>query len=632
MICLNNVLKLPGQAPKKYHMAQNNCNRYSVLLACMLSMAAVNAEETTAETNTSSGYWEIGLRATDVDGSDHKYRQHINLDNGLWLSAFGWVFKPEEKSAFTPDRIEVSASDLGSEPYQNFRLGVRKYGSYRFSYERQKSDYFYSDLLIDPADENPNASNGGDFHHFDYDRVRDQLKFDVNLNDNAKFILDLNQYTKQGDSTTVFGVDREEFELEQPIDQKLVNYNIGFEYDWKKSAMTFNQRWRDFDNQAAVYLLNPSEGSHPSDPTRLDNYFLEQPYGYNSRETQVNFTMRPSDSWQFQANALYADLDMDLNSSEVALGTDYLGQLLQFNITGEGQSMRTIRQLFISAGYAFTDRIRLTASLREQDLDQNSAIDLDGVYSENQWHIETIINNNWTLTGGLSTEDRETSYDPDSLNSGLFANEDTQNEGYYLILGYRPKNGLSLTVSAENNVIDDPYTLSSPTDSQNFRLNAAYKWDSGFKFSSAYVWRKSENDVSGWEASSQQTNLKLTYAKDPLTLSLGTTFVDLERNIDQLVTAGFIQVLFPIYYQADADFWDGSISWKISPRTHFMSSYRHYDNSGSFVVKRNDARLGFNFDLQNNYSMGANYRNIDYQEDYESFDAEILEITFGGRW
>jgi predicted porin len=535
----------------------------------------------------------------------------------------------------------MAASDIGNEPYQNFRLGIRKYGNYRFSYERQKSAYFYSDLLIDPADEDPNASNGGDFHHFDYDRVRDQLKLDVNLNDHAKFLLDLNQYTKNGDSTTVFGIDRDEFELEQPIDQKLVNYNIGFEYDWEKSVMTFNQRWRDFDNQAEVYLLNPSEGSHPFDPTRLDNYFLEQPFGYNSRETQVNFTMRPSDSWQLQANALYADLDLDLASTELALGSDYLGQLLQFNITGEGQSMRTIRQLFLSAGYAFNDRIRLTASLREQDSDQNSAIQLDDDYSENQWHIdsttfavglETLINNNWTLTGGLTTEDRKSSHDPDSLNSELHENENTQNDGYYLILGYRPKKGLSLTVSTEKNVIDDPYTLSSPTDSQNIRLNAAYKWDNGFKLSSAYVWRKSENDVSGWEASSKQTNLKLTYAKDPITLSFGTTFVDLERNIDQLVTAGFIQVLLPIYYQADADFWDGSIGWKISPRSHLMGSYRYYDNNGSFVVKRNDARLGFNFDLQNSYSIGANYRNIEYQEDYEDFDAEILEITFGGRW
>lgn len=612
-----------------------------------MSSAAEASSETSSETSpeiaseTLSGYWTFGIRNVDVSGSKEKYRQHVNLDNGMWLSAFGLVIKPQEKTAFTPDRIEIMAANLGSEPYQNFRIGVRKYGSYRFSYARQKSEYFYQDIMLDPVDEDPYMSNGGDYHHFDFDRVRDQLDFNVQLNDNAKLFLKLDQYTKQGDSTTVFGIDREEFELEQPVDQKLKNYNIGFEYRWKQSAVTFNQRWRDFNNEVEVFLLDPSEGSDSTAPTQLDNFFLQQPYGYDSSETQLNFISRPTDSLTLQANVLYADLDMDLDSTETATGINFMGEVLHYNHSAEGQSMRTIHQLYLSSAYVFTDYIKFIASIRDQDLEQNSELNLAGVSSENQWNIdsttfaigvETIISNNWTLTGGLTIESRETTYDPSFVSSGLYANEESKNDGYYLMLAYRPQNGLILTASAENNITEDPYTLSSPTDSQHLRLSAVYKWNSGFKFSSAYVWRNIKNEHSGWQANSKQTNLRLSYFNDPFTISFGTSIVDLDRSIDQLVTGGFVQVLFPINYRADADFWDGLIQWKINSIANLMASYRNYDNKGNFAVKRKDARFGINFELPRNYSLGANYRNIDYQEDFEDFDAKILEITFGGRW
>ena len=277
--------------PNKITLCQNKGIGLFLFLTCITVFGLVNATDTEtdneSEANRLSGYWEIGFRSVDVDGSSNKYRQHLNLDDGLWLSGFGLVYLPEEKTAFTPDRIEISASNLGSEPYQNISIGVRKYGSYRFSYQRQKSEYFYQDILIDSSEENPEMSNGGDFHHFDFDRVRDRLNFDIQVGDQAKFLLDLNQYTKKGESTTVLDIEREEFELEQPIDQKLKNYNLGFEYRWDKSTITFNQRWRDFYNDVEIFLLNPSEGSAPLDPTRLDNFYLEQPYGYDSRETQV---------------------------------------------------------------------------------------------------------------------------------------------------------------------------------------------------------------------------------------------------------------------------------------------------------------------------------------------------------
>ena len=604
-------------------------------IGCMMTgMAAFAAD-------TFSGHVSVGGRNVDVDGDESKYRQHVNLDSGARLFDFGIVFEPDERGIGTPDRIEASATGLGGDPYQNLRFGVRKYGTYRFTYERRESEYFYEDLLIDPADENPNSSNGGDFHHFDFDRVHDSVDFDVQITDRAKLLLGFDQYTKKGDNTTVLDIEREEFELDQPVDQTLKNYDIGFEYRWDRAAVTFNQRFREFDNDVEMFLPGASEGSAPGAPTRLDSFFLEQPYGYDSQETQAGLTLRPTDRWDVQVDVLYADLDMDVDSLETPDGLDFLGNPLQTPIEGVGSAERTISQIYLSTGYAITDRVRLTASVRDQHLDQDGDLDLAGADGASDWTIdstavslgvETVILDDWTISGGWTTEQRDTDYDQSFDGAGRNADEETDSDGYYLIVGYRPGSRLSLSFSAESNSIDDPFTLASPTDSRRYRLRAGYRWDMGLKLSAAYAWREHENDHSDWEAKSEQTDLRLTYSTDPVTVSLGASFVDLDRSIDQRVTAGTLQVLYPISYEASSDFWDASVRWHVLERVDAMASYRRYDNDGSFDVKRNDARLGIDVDLPGSYVAGATWRNVDYDEDYESFDADIWELMFGLRW
>ncbi len=621
--------------PNRSHM---QC--HDVLLVMLIAPSLIFANVASAQ-GESSGYVELGYRSVDVDGSYNKFRQHINLDDGWWISDFNWIYKPQETSNWTPDVVEIRATDIGDQPFEAFHFDVRKYGQYHFNYQRQKSAYFYQDILSDPEDDNIPSWNSGDFHHFDFDRVRDRLKFNVQLNDRAKLLLDLDQYSKEGEGTTVFDISREEFELSQPIDQEYKDHDLGFEYRWDQADFSFHQRWRDFDHNLEAFLVGPSEGSDPIDPTRLDDFFLGQPHGYDSQESQLDFTYRPNDQWVLHTNLLYADLDMDVSSLEVASGIDFLGELLQTNLTTEGQSERTIRQSYLSAIYVVTDRIRVTASFRNQDLRQNTDFNAVQVSNESQWRIdsdawsiglESIINQNWTINGGFTTEDRQTTFTQSADVDTHLPTENSQLDGYFWVLSYQPNNGFSMHLSAEDNVIDDPFTLSSPTESLRYRLRMSYRWTTGLKFNASYLWRNNENDVSGWDMQSKQTNLRLSYHKEPIVLSLGTTLVDLDRYIEQNVTSGFLETLFPIDYRADSDFWDGSLRWQINKRADFFAHYRYYDNDGSFVVKRKDAKLGFKFNLPENYYVGANYRYIDYTEDFESYDADIMELTFGLSW
>ncbi|MCB1682914.1 MAG: hypothetical protein KDI31_00445 [Pseudomonadales bacterium] len=588
-----------------------------------------------------SGHLSVGGRNVSVAGDDAKFKQQVNLDSGARLFDFGFVYEPAGTGSTVPDRIEAAASGLGGDPYQSLRLGVRKYGSYRFTYERSQSDYFYEDIFLDPADESATRSNGGDYHHFDFQRIRDSADLDVQLTDQAKLLVGFDQYTKKGDRTTVLDLSREEFEMDQSIDETLQNYDIGLVYDWNRASVRVNQRWRQFDNDVHIFLPGASEGSAPGAPTRLDSFFLEQPYGYDSRETQAGLTLRPTDRWDVQADVLYADLDMDVDAVESVIGLDYLGNPLPTPLAADGASNRTIRQVYLSTGYALTGRLRLTASIRDQHLDQDTDLDFASSTGVSDWKIdnttfalgmEAVLRDDWTVSGGWTTQKRDTDYDQSTDGLGRSADEETQADGYYLVVAYRPGNAFSASFSAEDNSIDDPFTLSSPTDSRRYRLRAAYRWDNGLGVSAAYAWRKHENDDSGWEAKSEQADLRLTYSMDVLSVSVGASFVDLDRSIDQQVQAGTRQLLLPISYSADSDFWDGTLRWHLLERVDLLGSYRQYENDGSFKVSRDDARLGVDVRLTPIYSLGMNYRNIDYNEDFESFDADIWEMSIGLRW
>ena len=254
----------------------------------------------TAASAAFTGHVSVGYREVDVSGDEGKYKQHVNLDDGARLFDLGMVFQPDRDAdapAGMPDRVELNASGLGGDPYESVRLRVQRYGTYRITYDHRSSDYFYEDLLLAPEEASVEQSTGGDFHHFDFERKRDTLALDLDLSSRATLNLGFARYDKRGDSTTVLDVEREEFELDKPIDESLDRYEIGFTYDWDHVTLTLGQTWQEYDNDSSVFLPGFSPGSEPSAPTSLDLFFLDQPYGFTSSDQHVSVQVRPSSRW-----------------------------------------------------------------------------------------------------------------------------------------------------------------------------------------------------------------------------------------------------------------------------------------------------------------------------------------------
>ena len=126
------------------------------------------------------------------------------------------------------DRIELDMSNLGGDPFETVRVSVQKFGSYSLEYDRRKSSYFYDDTLEMSGPGDPGTIAVPDHHRFDFDRVRDTVGFSLNLSRAARLDVGFDRFTKRGDSTTTLDIQRDEFELERPIDESKSDVRAAF--------------------------------------------------------------------------------------------------------------------------------------------------------------------------------------------------------------------------------------------------------------------------------------------------------------------------------------------------------------------------------------------------------------------
>ena len=82
----------------------------------------------------------------------------------------------------------------------------------------------------------------------------------------------------------------------------------------------------------------------------------------------------------------------------------------------------------------------------------------------------------------------------------------------------------------------------------------------------------------------------------------------------------------------DATFVDGRIAYRATDAMTIGGSLRNYDNDGSFSSDRQDNKLFIDYQLPQNYRIRLSYQHVDYNEDLEVYDVDIVEIAFGLRW
>jgi hypothetical protein len=621
--------------------------RKAILLGAAALVCASVALPVLAQNDDFSGEIRVGYRSVDVGGSETKFREDIDLDDGPRLFELSFDFTPdaEGESGLLVDRVYLDVDNFGGDPFETLSLGVQRFGRFDFRYDRRKSEYFYQDVYLGHPD----------FHTFDFERVRDSADLDLDLSERATLTFGFDRFTKKGESTTTLDLQRDEFEFDKPVDESMNAYHVGFSYAWDDVTLTVEERFRDYENLYEIFLPGQSPGEDTADTAVLDFYFLDQPYEYTSQEHVVRVVAKPGD-WIVRGQALLQSLDLDLDASERGAGTGFTGAPFGIDQTGSGEIDRDLDQFDVDVSYLVNDRWAVIGGAYRRNLDQEGDFLFGGGQNRGTWDIETTgieagvevaATTAVTVTGGVRWENREVEHG--ALEAGLPGEGideldavETDHTGFFGTLSFRPVGStFRMTADVDSSSYDDPFTEISPTDRLRWRLRGEYGLGNGFSLAGSYTSHSSENDDTGWDATYDQANLRLAYTTPALSASLGYGLVDVERTIDQTVTTlpgfggGAVLPLPVIDYDLDTDFIDGRVRWRASPLWVVGGSFRLYDNSGSFGVERDDLRAFVDYLFPAGYTAGLAYRTVDYSEDassLEDYDADIIELSVGYRW
>lgn len=622
----------------------------ALLLVGVLPAAAQEASdgaEGEPTTGRLSGHFNLGFRSVDVGGNHGKYEEDFGYEDGPRLFDFEVDFEPETGARGIADRIELSATNLGGDPFETIRLKVRKHGAYDFRFDRRKSHYFYEDTLVPPELANPRLSNGGDFHTFDFDRIRDTAKLDITLSRQAKLFFGFERFTRKGESTTTIDIQRDEFEFDRPIDESMNEYQAGFQYKWSKATLVVEEVVRDYSNAVEIFLPGFSLGETPDNASVLDYYFLDQPYDFTSYDHRARLTLSPNSRFQVTVAGLVQSLDMDVSAEESVQGVGFNGSPFATEGSGEGEVDRDTQLLDVDLSYLVTDTFSIIGRAWSKNFEQDGELDfvtVPGGSDENvgRWEIDTTgaqagvrwwVGKELTVSGGVHYESRDVKHGWDTdgtVETG--DNETTDAEGFFFQGDWRPAHRFNMSLGVDQTSFDDPFTVSSASDRLRARARALFVLGPGRFLLGTYKATRIENDKVDFQADTDQAGLQLVLIQPKWKGLFGVGTIKVERDVDQFVSS--LDTVFPIYYEIDSTFLDGHIHYNVNERFAVGTDVRFYDNGGSFGLSRNDLR-GYLETTLGRYTARLGYRTIDYDEDdasFDDYDADILELSIGYRW
>lgn len=610
-------------------------------LAAGLLLLAAPALQAQDAADTLTGNLLFGYRMVDTSGADSKYREDINLDDGIRLFNFDLHLTPENQLKNLFDRLDLNVYNYGGDPYESLGLTVQKFGRYKFQYLRRKSAYFYQDQQ---------EIGGGhlyDLHTFDFERLTDGGFLKVRLNRNIELFLNFDRYTKQGDSVTTFDINRIEFEYDRPIREESKEIALGFNLQFKGYSLVFEEKLLDYSNSNSLFLPGYADGgSGAAYPSSLDFMTLEQPYDLKAATHTFKVNARPYSGLLVTGSAMLSNQDLDLSSSEQAAGIDYLNRFFTFSSSGEGAFERNFQLFDLDATWLLFDRLAVIGAVRYHDFEQTGSLTLDGAGTDSERGYNTLgiegglqfqATAALAVTAGYRNEQRElvgwetTTFEQETRRNGVFGN-----------LNWSPSKAFKLTADYQYGNYDDPYTLISPTGFTRFRATTRINTQ-GFSLNASFLRNATRSEVYEdiWESIKNQVNLRAGYQTDTLRLFAGYALIDVQHEGDRLVgyppswsgPAGTF--LWEIFYEGKSHLMDAALAFDLSPDWHLAAYASRYTNAGFWEISRTMLKAHLEYVFAGGYVARVGYRFVDFEESLSGFNdysANILEFAFGYRW
>lgn len=627
---------------------------------------AASGVETTQQDDDRSlvevrGLFDAGVRWRGVSGNEDKYREDLNYGTGPRLFNADLTFAPRENEAV--DIVSLYTTQLG-DPYESLGMTITKYGGFTFRFRRRTSAYFYRDTILPVELSNPNQSDAGDFHTFDFERTNDRIAFDVRLGRRSKVFVAFNRQTRQGNSTTTLDISRDEFELDRPLSEVKNDYTVGFQTALEKVSFVVDNTYRDYDNDVRLFLPGASIGENPDNLTEL--FFYEQltPFDFTMPQTSARVNVRPTTRLTVTGGYVYSDLRGDFTHRDVTRGVSFLGQPLDDASSGGGQLDRTTKMADLDLAYDVTDRVALIGGIRFNRFDQvadagaisdGEQTGLDIASDIIEAGAQVVPAPGVTVTGGLRYEERtvstvvapdraEDTDDADASNAAMTTERTTM----FVTAAATLSSALNVTAEYERGSYDNPFTLLAPTALDRVKARVRYRPLDSLALTGVFFTRRLENDVSGRTLfpdarrigdptmlNSTDLTLHAAYGDEATMLYGGYTRREISNEVSNVIDAGGTAFSYAARYQSDLDRLFGGIRVELTKAVAVGSDLASYRNRGSFGLDWDQYRLYGELLSPAGYLMRLSYQyNALDERDFawDDYHAHMVTVSAGYRF
>lgn len=585
------------------------------------------------------GKFLFGYRFVDTSGTVERYKQDINLDDGLRLFNFNLQILPNETFKNIFDRIDINMYNFGGDPYETFRLAIQKSGKYKFQYDRRKSNYFYADQ---------HEIDGGSLYNpftFNFDRTMDSMFFKLWVHKYVDVYVNFDRYDKKGDSTLTLDIDRIEFEFDKPIEESFKQFAIGADFHLKNFTFMFEERVMDYENTNSLFLPGATDGGEGAHyPSALNFFNLDQPYDLKTYTHTFKATGHAFDRLFINGFAQLSNQDMNLAYAEDTDGINYLGQFFDYSHSGSGEFERKINLFDFDVTYLVSDKLAVVAAFRFNDFEQEGYLTIDGEKQEamlkydnkaGEGGLQYLFSPEMTLTAGYRYEVRElegtetVTYEDKTTRNGLFGNIKWDIKAF------------KITADYQFGDYNDPFTLISPTSFHRFRLTAKTKIDR-FNFSGSYLWNQAKSEVydDEWDSTKNQLSLRAGYHGQKIQVFAGYSLIDVEHQGRRTIVypptwTGPGSFPWDILYEGKSNLLDASFSTDLANNWALGGYANIYWNRGFWEIDRFTFKAYVEYTFDNGLVSQIGYRYVNFEEKMSGFNdysANILEISFGYRW
>jgi hypothetical protein len=491
------------------------------------------------------GSVELGYRLTDIDGSKDRYREIINLRDGLKLFDFSLQGnRVDENTKGLIDSLRFNVSNVG-DPYSSARLDIKKNKTYNLSITYKQ--YKYITLQDEPTLFTNNIG-------FDSTIRTGSVLLSVFPKEDVKLNFGYNHTQRDGDAVAP----RRDFPLgmEQNLKEQYNEYFVSADFPIGGWDLHLKQSISDYTNRDRINA-----------PKYENRDELVRTYVTTLRgHTQL------SERLDFDAAYIYAHSDGNSQLTTLPVTTVFPGSgKLDFNthIIETGLSYLLQKNLIFHADYRFHTQDQNGNANTDPFVNApaTSSSSYNLMAHTGTFQLEYIPVDNLTLRAGYRLQYQHVygdNYFDAGIGNGNGGSSPSSNtnwvNGWVASVNWKPVKVLSLFGEYEGANFSNPYTWISPTSQNVARIKVKYDTPlKGLSFKGNFSWRRSINPDQNYGADVKDYTFTAIYQPVPkVSFDASYTYEDVRdsKGIFNPVPFAFEHTVF----NSNSSIWSGGLT------------------------------------------------------------------------